>query len=141
VVSTAATVGALRNLLGNLPSYLATQITCTWPPCFRRAAREFERRVLKPVSFSVSMFALTAARTMAGLSATLIVLTASFTSIAASADSDYKKVRKIGADLKALAEDGNANSCRPWPSRQICRNINSAARVREMKSRDEILSC
>ena len=83
-------------------------------------------------SFTVSMVALTAARTMAGL-ATLIVLTLSFTSFPARADSDYEKVCKIGADLKALAEDGNANSCRVWPSQQICRNINSAARVREMK--------
>jgi hypothetical protein len=58
------------------------------------------------------MVALTAARTMARLSATLIVLTLSFTSFPARADSDYKKVCKIGADLKALAEDGNANSCR-----------------------------
>jgi hypothetical protein len=63
-------------------------------------------------SFSVSTFALTAARTMAGLSATLIVLTAPFTSFPAKADSDYKKVCKIGAHLKALAEDGDANYCR-----------------------------
>jgi hypothetical protein len=46
------------------------------------------------------------------LSATLIVLTASFTSFAARADADYAKVCKVGADLKALAEDDNANSCR-----------------------------
>jgi hypothetical protein len=58
------------------------------------------------------MFVLTAARTMARLSATLILLTASFTSFPARADSDYTKVCKIGTDLKALAEDGNANSCR-----------------------------
>lgn len=63
-------------------------------------------------SFTVSMVALTAARTMARVSATLIVLTLSFTSFPARADSDYEKVCKIGADLKALAEDGNANSCR-----------------------------
>jgi hypothetical protein len=49
---------------------------------------------------------------MARLSATLILLTASFTSFPARADSDYTKVCKIGTDLKALAEDGNANSCR-----------------------------
>ena len=59
------------------------------------------------------MVALTAARTMARLSATLIVLTLSFTSFPARADSELQKgLQDIGADLKALAEDGNANSCR-----------------------------
>jgi hypothetical protein len=71
--------------------------------------------VVKPApfsSFTVSMVALTAARIMARLSATLIVLTLSFTSFPSRADSEYKKVCKIGVDLKVLAEDGNANSCR-----------------------------
>jgi hypothetical protein len=49
---------------------------------------------------------------MARLPATLIVLTALFTSFPARADSDYKKVCKIGAHLKALAEEGDANHCR-----------------------------
>ena len=69
----------------------------------------------KPVSlspFSVSMFALASTRTMARLLATLIVLAASFTSFPARADADYAKVCKVGADLKALAEDDNVNSCR-----------------------------
>jgi hypothetical protein len=63
-------------------------------------------------SYSASMFAVTAARTIARISAPLIVLTALFTFSPAGADSDYKKICKIGVNLKALAEDGNANSCR-----------------------------
>jgi hypothetical protein len=63
-------------------------------------------------SFSVPMVALKAVRTMARLLATLIVLTPAFTSLPARADSEYKKVCKIGTDLKALPDDGNANSCR-----------------------------
>ena len=88
-------------------------------------------------SFTVSMVALTAARTMARLSATLIVLTLSFSSFPARADSDHKKVCKIGADLKTWLKMATQTPAGVWPSHRICRNINSAARVREMK----ILSC
>jgi hypothetical protein len=62
-------------------------------------------------SCRASTIALTAAGTMVRLLAMPAVLTALFT-FPAEADSDYKKVCKIGVNLTVLAEDANANSCR-----------------------------
>src|SRR5438876_7457600 len=55
------------------------------------------------------------ASTTAGILVRLLAVPTALTALLifpAEADSDYKKVCKIGVNLTVLAEDANANSCR-----------------------------